>query len=196
NTATEGIPMMRPMILSFPDDPACVYLDRQYMLGDSLLVAPVFSENGSVSYYLPEGEWTNFITGKTLSGGHWVNECHDYMSLPLMVKAGTIIPVGSERSKPDYDYLNNICFHLFDLADSMESQRDVSLSDASYGMTLHVTRKSNILTFIQKGSTKPWSVCLRGINSISSTSAGTKKESRNGIIVSVPGGTATLEIAR
>ncbi|MFK9882575.1 TIM-barrel domain-containing protein, partial [Klebsiella pneumoniae] len=38
-----GTPMLRAMMLEFPDDPACDYLDRQYMLGDSVLVAPVFS---------------------------------------------------------------------------------------------------------------------------------------------------------
>ena len=38
--------MMRPMVLEFPDDPAAAHLDRQYMLGDDLLVAPVFSADG------------------------------------------------------------------------------------------------------------------------------------------------------
>ncbi|MDQ2693428.1 MAG: alpha-xylosidase, partial [Chloroflexota bacterium] len=47
----QGTPMLRAMMLEFPNDPACEYLDRQYMLGDSLLVAPVFNEDGSVSYY-------------------------------------------------------------------------------------------------------------------------------------------------
>jgi alpha-glucosidase (family GH31 glycosyl hydrolase) len=47
--------MLRAMMLEFPDDPACDYLDRQYMLGDSVLVAPVFSEAGDVQFWLPEG---------------------------------------------------------------------------------------------------------------------------------------------
>ena len=56
-----GTPMMRSMLLEFPDDPTCAHLDLQYMLGDSLLVAPVFSHDGSVSYYVPAGRWTNLI---------------------------------------------------------------------------------------------------------------------------------------
>jgi alpha-D-xyloside xylohydrolase len=44
-----GTPMLRAMMLEFPDDPACDYLDRQYMLGDSVMVAPVFSEAGMCS---------------------------------------------------------------------------------------------------------------------------------------------------
>ena len=64
-----GVPMMRAMVLEFPDDPACDYLDRQYMLGDSLLVAPVFSPDGGVDYYVPDGRWTNFLTGEVVEGG-------------------------------------------------------------------------------------------------------------------------------
>lgn len=64
-----GLPVMRPMQLEFPDDPAVGYLDRQYMLGTDLLVAPVFSGDGSVEFYLPEGEWTSLLSGETVSGG-------------------------------------------------------------------------------------------------------------------------------
>jgi len=77
------------MFLEFPDDPACAYIDRQYMLGPDLLVAPVFSEDGEVSYYLPEGEWTRLLTGeKVKSGGGWKTERHGFLSLPLMVRGG------------------------------------------------------------------------------------------------------------
>ena len=51
----EGIPVMRAMVLEFPDDPACTTLERQYMLGDDLLVAPVLRDDGDVDYYVPEG---------------------------------------------------------------------------------------------------------------------------------------------
>jgi alpha-D-xyloside xylohydrolase len=83
----KGIPVLRAMFLEFPNDPACAYLDRQYMLGPDLLVAPVFSEDGEVSYYLPEGEWTRLLTGETVKGGSWKKEKHDFLSLPLLVRA-------------------------------------------------------------------------------------------------------------
>jgi alpha-D-xyloside xylohydrolase len=82
----KGIPVLRAMFLEFPNDPACAYLDRQYMLGPDLLVAPVFSEDGEVSYYLPEGEWTRLLTGETVKGGSWKKEKHDFLSLPLLVR--------------------------------------------------------------------------------------------------------------
>ena len=80
-----GIPMLRAMVLEFPDDLTCRALDMQYMLGEALLVAPIFSEDGEVSYYLPDGEWRNLLTGETVSGGGWRQETHGYLSLPLWV---------------------------------------------------------------------------------------------------------------
>ncbi|MCC6804094.1 MAG: alpha-xylosidase [Anaerolineae bacterium] len=80
-----GIPMLRAMALEFPDDLTCRPLDRQYMLGSALLVAPIFNERGQVSYYLPDGEWRNLLTGEVVSGGGWRHETHGYTSLPLWV---------------------------------------------------------------------------------------------------------------
>jgi alpha-D-xyloside xylohydrolase len=84
----KGIPVLRAMFLEFPDDQSCAYLDRQYMLGPDLLVAPVFSEDGEVSYYLPEGEWKQLLTGETVQGGRWISEKHGYLSMPLLVRPG------------------------------------------------------------------------------------------------------------
>ncbi|GAB2824226.1 alpha-xylosidase [Actinocorallia aurea] len=84
----EGLPMMRAMVLEFPEDPNCAYLERQYMLGSDLLVAPVFAASGDVTYYVPEGEWTHVLSGETLTGPRWVTENHDVMSLPLLARAG------------------------------------------------------------------------------------------------------------
>ncbi|MCL1846216.1 MAG: alpha-xylosidase [Defluviitaleaceae bacterium] len=89
----KGIPMMRAMFLEFPDDPVCTFLDTQYMLGDSLLVAPIFNEEGTRRLYLPktEGQWTNWFTGAKSDGGVFIDEKHDYFSLGLWVRPGATI---------------------------------------------------------------------------------------------------------
>ena len=92
-TSRTGVPMMRSMVLEFENDPVCQYLDRQYMLGDSLLVAPIFNDRGEAYYYLPEGTWTNYLTGETVEGGVWRKEHHDYMSIPLWAR-GKYDPAG------------------------------------------------------------------------------------------------------
>ena len=59
-----GVPTMRSMVLEFTEDRTCHYVDKQYMLGDSLLVAPIFNEESLADYYLPAGRWTDFFTGE------------------------------------------------------------------------------------------------------------------------------------
>jgi alpha-D-xyloside xylohydrolase len=85
-TAT-GTPMMRPMLLEFPEDRTAWFVDQQYMFGPDLLVAPVFSASGEVEFYLPAGEWTNYFTGAKVQGGGWITETHGFDSLPLYVRA-------------------------------------------------------------------------------------------------------------
>jgi alpha-D-xyloside xylohydrolase len=83
-----GTPMMRAMLLEFPEDRTSWFLDQQYMFGPDLLVAPVFNAHGKVQFYLPAGEWANYWTGEVLAGGRWITETHGFDSLPLYVRAG------------------------------------------------------------------------------------------------------------
>lgn len=80
-----GIPVMRAMVLEFPDDPGCWYLDRQYMLGDKYVVAPVMNPDSRAEYYLPAGRWKNYFTGEVceLECGRWFEETVDYFTVPL-----------------------------------------------------------------------------------------------------------------
>lgn len=111
--AATGIPLMRPMALEFPDDPATAYLDRQYMLGPDLLVAPVFAADGTVDFYLPEGQWTSLLTGEVVTGGSWRRETHGFESLPLYVRPGTALPWGARVDRPDYDYHDGLQVRVF-----------------------------------------------------------------------------------
>jgi alpha-D-xyloside xylohydrolase len=111
--ADRGTPVMRPMALEFPDDPAAAYLDRQYMLGADILVAPVFTASGEVEFYLPEGEWTSLLTGERAGGGRWLRETHGFDSLPLYVRPGAVIPWGAREDRPDYDYLDGLRLRVF-----------------------------------------------------------------------------------
>ncbi|UPL14986.1 alpha-xylosidase [Microbacterium galbinum] len=113
DAAATGVPLMRPMVLEFPDDPATAYLDRQYMLGSDLLVAPVFTEDGEVEFYLPAGEWTSLLTGETVTGGGWRRERHGFDSLPLYVRPGTVLPWGARVDRPDYDYHDGLQLRVF-----------------------------------------------------------------------------------
>lgn len=93
---TQGVPMMRPMMMEFPEDPSCLYLDRQYMLGESLLVAPIFNSDGVADFYLPAGTWISLITGESVAGGSWRSEKHGYTSLPLYLRESSLTQNGAE----------------------------------------------------------------------------------------------------
>lgn len=108
-----GTPMLRAMMLEFPDDPACDYLDRQYMLGDAVMVAPVFSEVGDVQFYLPEGRWTHLWHNDEIQGSRWHKQQHDFMSLPVYVRDNTLLALGNNNQKPDYAWNARTAFQLF-----------------------------------------------------------------------------------
>ena len=98
-----GLPMARAMLIEFPEDRTCHFLDQQYMFGSSILVAPVFSATGEVEFYLPAGTWTNFFTGAQIVGPQWVKEKHGFDSLPLYVREKSVLVIGRNDTF-DYDY--------------------------------------------------------------------------------------------
>ena len=123
-----GLPVMRPMVLEFPDDPAVAYLDRQYMLGHDLLVAPVFSSDGAVELYLPAGTWTSWWTGEVVQGGRWLRETHGFDTVPLYVRPGAVVPVGAVVGRPDHPYLEGLTLRVFAGAEE-GSQRVVRVTE-------------------------------------------------------------------
>lgn len=180
-TVETGVPMMRAMTLEFPDDPACLHLDRQYMLGDSLLVAPIFNEEGIASYYLPgEGSWTNFLSGERVAGGRWVSEKHGYLSLPLMVRPNTIIAVGADETRPDYEYADGVCFHLFELEDGNSAEAQVVDTSARSAMTVAARRNGSTITVTKNGAQKPWSLFLRGVTGVEAVKGGSAEYAEQG----------------
>lgn len=111
----EGTPVMRPMVFEFMEDPAVPYLDKQYMLGDGLLTAPILREDGICEYYLPEGTWTHLLSSEVREGGKWYRDRYDYFSLPLYVRQNTLMAMGCEETKPDYDYSKGLSLRLYQL---------------------------------------------------------------------------------
>lgn len=86
---------MRPLFLEYPEDTVTWLLDSQYMLGDKLLVAPVFDYE-EVEYYVPAGTWTNILTGAEVTGPKFVTEKHSMQTLPLLLRPNSVLIVGQE----------------------------------------------------------------------------------------------------
>ncbi|MGG5341870.1 alpha-xylosidase [Enterococcus sp. AZ192] len=131
-TATTGVPMMRPVFMEYPKDRNSYFVDKQYFLGDNLLVAPVFTETGEVSYYLPEGRWTQLLDHSFKAvdrNGQWQTEQHDYLSLPVWVKENTILVMAkNEHPSVVYDYNQELAIHCYQLSNGVHEQLIVNSS--------------------------------------------------------------------
>ncbi len=154
-----GTPVLRPMMLEFPEDPACDTLDRQYMLGDKLLVAPVFTKAGDVQYYLPTGTWENLLTGDTAKGNCWQKEKHGFMTLPLMVRPGTVLPLGKCDTRPDYDYADGVELHVYHLTEGATAVCRIPALDGSIAATYTVSMV-NGKPRVETDVTKPYTVVV------------------------------------
>ncbi len=90
--------MMRALVMDFPNDPQARDVKDQYLFGPALLVSPVTTSHvTSRSVYLPAGRWYDFWTGATLDGGRAIDAPAPYESMPLHVRAGSIVPFGPPR---------------------------------------------------------------------------------------------------
>jgi alpha-glucosidase/alpha-D-xyloside xylohydrolase len=93
-----GAPFMRALFMDFPNDPNVANIPDEYMFGPALLVAPV-SEQGAIrrAVYLPAGcDWYNYWTNERLEGGQTITANAPIDTIPLFVRAGSIIPLGSD----------------------------------------------------------------------------------------------------
>jgi len=93
-----GAPFMRALPLDFPNDPNVADLRDEYMFGPAFLVAPI-TEQGAISrkVYLPAGgDWYNYWTDERLKGGQTITVAAPIDTIPLFVRAGSILPMGSE----------------------------------------------------------------------------------------------------
>ncbi|KAJ3119975.1 hypothetical protein HK100_000079 [Physocladia obscura] len=165
-THKTGIPMLRALLLEFPHDPAVFSLDKQYLLGDSLLVAPILHEDNHVDYYVPEGRWTNYITGAVVEGPRWVREIHGFMTVPLLVRPNSIIAVGANNQKPDYDYADGVTIKLYELSDAATAAAVIPNLKGETKLTVTARREKKTITITAEGNAQSWKVLLVGFQSL------------------------------
>ena len=193
-TSKTGIPVMKSMILEFQEDVACNYIDRQYMLGDSLLVAPIFNDKGEASYYLPKGNWTNFLTGEKVAGGTWIKEIHDYMSIPLLARPNSIIAVGNQNTKPDYDFAEGVTLHVFELEEGKKASTTIFNMKGKSELEIDIILNGNVIDINYAGVEKPFSILLRGVYNVKAVEGGSFVAEEMGTKIIPEGGNIRLVI--
>ena len=165
------------------------------MLGPSLLVAPVFAEDGVVEHFIPAGRWTHFVTGRTVKGPIWLRERYDVLSLPLFVRPGTVVPVGAHEDCPDYDYADGVTLRVYDLADGAHVSVDVPDLHGQTAASFTVTRAMGIVTVERLVGTKPWRLLLVNVKTHPSVVGGTAETTPDGTFVTPDADAARVEIA-
>jgi len=123
---------MRAMFIEFLSDKTTHTLDRQFMLGPSLLVAPVFVPEGEESeYYLPAGRWTSFFhPERVLQGPVWVKEVVPIDEIPGWVRDNSILVLGPAGiGRPDYKLDERVEIRLYELDEDQSVTIDVPSGD-------------------------------------------------------------------
>jgi len=160
---TTGAPLMRAMVLEYPNDPACTHLERQYLLGPALLVAPVFSDQGPVEYYLPAGRWTDFFTGAMRDGGRWMREeSLDFFRIPLWVRENSVLALGTEETRPDYDFADGVTLRCYQLADGADLLVRIPTATGDTAARFRVRRDGLTVTVRREQGNQPWRVEIAG----------------------------------
>ncbi len=181
DTSRSGIPTMRSMVLEYTGDKTCHYVDKQYMLGDALLVAPIFNDQGIAEYYLPEGLWTDFFTGEEKKGPGWISEKHGYLSIPLMVRENSIVCLGSTEGRPDYDYGDHAELCLYSLKDGEEASTVIYGMDQKEELIMTASRNGNQIHIIIR-TNKSYAVRLINLVAISVSQGEVKIDKKDTVI--------------
>ncbi len=102
-----GLPVMRPLVLEYPEDEQVRNRNDEFLLGGRVLVSPVVEQGAREKLvYLPEGVWYDYWTGEALEGGQSHIRKAPLDTCPIFVKAGAVIPkypvrthVGKEKDE-------------------------------------------------------------------------------------------------
>ncbi|MBN1963707.1 MAG: glycoside hydrolase family 31 protein, partial [Anaerolineae bacterium] len=90
----DGTPIVRPLFMLEPDNELLRGLDDEFMLGDSILVAPVLEQGATQrQVYLPKGMWYEYDTGRLIDGGQTITADAPLERMPLYVRAGKVLPM-------------------------------------------------------------------------------------------------------
>jgi alpha-glucosidase/alpha-D-xyloside xylohydrolase len=113
-----GLPIMRALWLNYPDDPTAVAHGDEYLWGPNVLVAPVIEKAAtSRRVYLPRGIWYDFWSGERQGGGREIARPVDLSTLPLYVRAGTLLPLGPVKQFTDEEVDAPLTLQIYPGAD-------------------------------------------------------------------------------
>ncbi len=142
----QSVPMMRPLVLEFPDDPTTWNIGDQFLFGDSFLVAPIYSPSKRRRVYLPAGEWLDWWTQERIPGGRWIEVTADLETLPLYVREGAVIPMGPVMPYVDAEPTRELTLRVVPFAADGETRFSVPLDGEWLPVTYTAAQNQHTLT--------------------------------------------------
>lgn len=168
-----GVPMMRSMVIAFSNDPACKYLDAQYMLGDNLLIAPVMNEEGIAEFYVPEGTWYDIVTNDVYEGGRYYTRTCNYFEMPILARPNSIVTFGEfATNNVVYDYLSGAEATIYNLEDGKTATASIYDSEANKLTDITATRNGNVIEVSYSATDKTFTVAVAGTDKKATAAAG------------------------
>lgn len=161
-TSETGVPMMRAMVIDYADDPACLYLDKQYMLGDDLLCAPIMNSEGTADVYLPEGKWMDIITGEVFEGGRYVRRTCNFLQMPILARPNSMIAYGQFEKNVVYDYVQGANAVIYGLEDGKSAETVIYDSNAKPAVSIRAERCGDSIKVTASATDKVFSVSVAG----------------------------------
>jgi alpha-D-xyloside xylohydrolase len=111
--ALDGTPPFRALVMDYPEDKSLHAVDSEYMMGDRILVAPLFADEQSREVVLPKGAWHDFWSGQLFEGGRSYTIPGSQENIPVFVKAGSIIPLGGVALTTSSDLTRELTVHIY-----------------------------------------------------------------------------------
>ena len=117
-THTTGEPLCMPLYYSYGDE-AAPKAKNQYLFGSQLMVSPITEpadkrlKLAAVDTWLPEGRWTDILTGRIYRGGRWVKLYRDLNAIPVLAKEGAIVPMYRHADTNDLSLAQPLEIHVW-----------------------------------------------------------------------------------
>ena len=109
-----GLPMMRAMWIHYPKDTNAIGIGNQYLWGRHMLIAPVYEPGATERVvYLPEGKWYDWFTNAVVEGGSYQSRTVDLETMPILIKAGAIIPIDPVRQYVSEKVEGDLTFRIY-----------------------------------------------------------------------------------
>lgn len=161
-----SLPMARALVVEYQDDPNVYQISDQYMFGDSMMIAPIYNEQGKRRVYLPEGTWTCWWTHERLSGQQWIDVEVGIDRIPVYVREGAIIPMGPVMNHVDEIKIEEIELLISPFESEGKSEFNVPVNGESVQVRYEYKAGKHIVKTVQSDvkftvkSLGPVRVCL------------------------------------